>query len=208
MVSTAMVSFGPVVAAMFRAAEPIPFDYRASTQWLQERHRPGDLTIVLYETRNAIGWYDPDDRLGPVEWIAVPDPDEACDPDVLRQRMAGFDRVLVYGDRRGREAEQSSEALAAILADHAESVEVGDFGWRGIVQVVVLRTDPGPALAHDGQDAHGRAVEGGARLQRRPDLVDQQSEKIVRLVWVVGQRRNRPPRLTTDAWRVVVVTRR
>jgi hypothetical protein len=140
-----MVPIGPMVAAMLRSAEPIPFDYRASTEWLQERHRPGDLTIGLYGSHNAIGWYDPDDLLGPVEWVRVAGPDEACDPDVLRQRMAGFDRVLVYGDRRGRQAEQTSEALTAVLADHAESVEVGDFGRRGMVQVVVLRPDPAPA---------------------------------------------------------------
>lgn len=140
-----MVPYGPVVATRFRPAAPIPFDYRASTAWLQAQHRSGDLTIGIHGSHDAIGWYDPDNLLNPAQWVVVPGPDEGCDQDNLRQRLAGFDRVLVYGELRGKEAMLTGEALSTILADHAESVQEGEFGPRGMVQIVVLRPDPAPA---------------------------------------------------------------
>lgn len=138
----AAVAFAPLAGAALRQPGPPGIDDRAGVTWLVRQHRPGDLTLVIHGSHHAVAWYAPGDLLEPQYRVRLTASSAGCDPDVLRARVAGFDRVLVYGRIRAGAAGRAAEVLTARLTELGTVLEAADAGGVSISRIVQLRPEP------------------------------------------------------------------
>jgi hypothetical protein len=148
-VAVAAVVLVPLAAAAVRPSPPPGIDDRAGVTWLVRQHRPGDLTLVLQGSQHAVAWYAPGDALAPTIRVRAVPYTPGCDLAGLRSRLAGFDRVLVYGRFRDGSAGAAAEALSVWLAEVGTVVEAANAGRVGISWVVQLDPEPDRPADHD-----------------------------------------------------------
>jgi hypothetical protein len=144
-----VVVLAPLAAAAVRPLPPPGVDDRAGVTWLVRQHRPGDLTLVLQGSQHAVAWYAPGDALAPTIRVRAVPYTSGCDLAGLRTRLAGFDRVLVYGRFRDGPAGAAAEALSGWLAEVGTVVEAANAGRAGISWVVQLDPERGRPADHD-----------------------------------------------------------
>jgi len=129
----------PLTVVPFQRPAPPRVDYRAGVGWLASAYQPGDLTIAVFGSQHAIGWYG-EGRLEPHRAvIADQAPGRACTPGGLGAALAGHRRVLLFGDLRDPYQRSTAAQLEADLAPMAAHVESASFGWGSLAKIIELK---------------------------------------------------------------------
>lgn len=139
-------SWKPVIGETIDLALGTPLlDDRHAIAWLTEQHTPGDLTIFVSSATTARLWYDPTPRLTPAKMALTTPAHPDCDRQTLATATRGYRRVLAYSGVRYIPYLDSYHILHDQLAQIGNIVHTEQFGQLGIVYVVELNDQPGPA---------------------------------------------------------------
>jgi len=141
----------PFVNSVRELVKTPEFDDRAAITWLRERHRTGDLTLIIANSYQAAEWYDGEKQLSPVYMVTSVPAGPDCDPAQLREIVRGHDRALVYAGVRLFPYMETPALLETQLATMGTVTERQRFGTDGVTYVVELSrsTSPGVTLSPD-----------------------------------------------------------
>lgn len=145
--AAALLLLVPFVNSVRAVATPPDFDDRAAIAWLRERHRPGDLTLLVATASRAPEWYDPDNRLRPRRMVVNLPPGPDCHPAQLRSTLTGHRRVLVYAGARLEPYKETYRILETQLAQLGTVTDRATFSVHGITYVVEL-PPPVPGITY------------------------------------------------------------